>query len=195
MANHSLYIGGPPSRNYSRAMFPAVPFDGANPEFARIKVAAHKTPAVFDINRTMDFANEAALVNYVSEATFAQADTIDAILLPRRTAILGFLYSIEVAGPAGLVITPSIFSAAGSVALPAIAADEVDNGVDEGWGFAAVGDATWGQVNAELAQMPYFMAQPGTVRLELTTFVPADGFGSLKINLCPVVMKFEGGAW
>lgn len=195
MANHALYIGGPPTRNYSRAMFPAPPFDSAGADFARVKVAAHKNPAQFDINRTLDFANELALNEYVRNANIAQDDTLDVILVPRRTLLVGVMYSVEKAGPDSLALQLSLVSEVAPVALPVIDPAVVDNGTTAGWGFAAVGDATWQTGSAELANMPYFVARPAVLRLTLAGYDPADGFGDLRLHICPVVTKFEGGAW
>lgn len=195
MANHPLYIGGAPTRNYSRAMFPAPPYSVNNPDQNRVKVSAHKNPAQFDLNRTLDFKNEAALAEYVRNSTFANADTLDVILLPKRTLMAGVLFSVEVAGPAGLILTPSIVAGAAPVLLPAIPADVVDDGLTEGFGFAVPGDAAWMVASAEVAQMPYFAANVGLVRLTVTGYDPALGFGNLKLHICPVVTKFEGGAW
>lgn len=195
MANHALYIGGPPTRNYSRAMFPAPTFNIVDPEFGKTKVSAHKNPAQFDINRTLDFKNEYALAEYVRNTTFAQGDTLDVILVPKRVLAVGLLYSVETAGPAGLSITPSLVTDPAPIPLPVIDAAVADDGVSAGWGYAAVGDAAWQVASAELANLPFFVARPSVIRLTLTAFDPADGFGNLKLHLCPVVTKFEGGAW
>lgn len=194
MATHELYIGGPASANYSRSMFPAVPFNAADDAFKRVTVAAHKGPTSYALGRVLD-ASDHAFAEYVRTHTIAQGDVIGSILIPQGTLFKGFQFRlVKPQGTATLTLTPSVRGLAGAT-LPAIAA----NGAAGSNGYAHLGDTAWITANglalpADTTGGQWYFATPAILDLTLTAY-PASGFGAMRLELNPIVEKFYSGQY
>lgn len=185
--NHELYIGGPPTRNYSRSMFPAPPFNAADGAFKAVKVAAHKSPTGFALTRVMDTVDH-AVAEYLRNNTVAQGDNVGAVLMPQNVVVTGIYY--EVVTPAGvaLVVTPSLRGIAGAT-LPTINCNVASKG------FAKFGASAWQTTSGSLADAAdgnaWFLADPAVLDLTLTTFT---NMGKLKLVISPLVETvYHGG--
>src|SRR5688572_32528725 len=122
MATHELYVGGPASSNYSRAMFPAPPFNAAGAAFLAVRPSAHKGPATYNMERVID-TTQHAMAEFLRNTAVVQGDVLGVSLLPRRTILEGFFYEVETAVGAATVLTPSIRGFAGTI--PTINANEI----------------------------------------------------------------------
>lgn len=193
MATHEIYVGGPPTQNYSRAMFPAAPWDGLSEPFLRVKVSAHKGPVAFDLGRTLDPKKDTALGNYFNEAELAQGDILNVILVPTRTVMRGVFYRVERLAGVPITLTASIENGNGTIVTlgpidgnPDIEADEPNQG------FASPGDAAFVQASGPVVGGAYYFHEPAILRLALTTFT---GWGDLALTITPIVDKYDSGAW
>lgn len=193
MATHEIYVGGPPTHNYSRAMFPAPPFDGLSEPFLSVKVSAHKGPVSYDVGRTLDPANDTALGNYFATANLAQGDILNAILIPTRTVMRGVFYRVERLAGVPLVLTASIENGNGTIVTlgpingnPDIEDDEPNQG------FASPGDTEFVQVSGGIEGKAYYFHEPAILRLALTTFT---AWGDLALSVIPVLDKYESGRY
>lgn len=183
MATHELYVGGPASQNYSRAMFPAVPFNASDDNFKRVTVAAHKGPTGYALSRVLDVVNDQAIAEYLRSHTIAQGDVVGSILIPQNTLVKGAWYRLVTPqGTATTTITPSVRGLGGAT-LPAIAA----NGAAGTVGFCHFGDAAWIAANGFVAvdgaaAGALFFATPGILDLTLTT-LPASKLGNMRLEV------------
>lgn len=184
MATHELYIGGPPTRNYSQAMFPAVPFNEDGPGF-QIGPAAHKGPIGYADTRLLDFGADHALSEFLRENTVEDGDLLGVVLIPRRVLFLGFYYRIETPVE-GLSLTPQLRDRAGT--FTAINAAEVGEGFVAAGGGAAVEEGTLDLGQAVYSTKPYMLD------LEITA-VGADGIGGLKMIISPVLLAVDTGGF
>jgi hypothetical protein len=182
MATHELYVGGPSSQNYSRAMFPAVPFNASDDAFKRVTVAAHKGPTSYALSRVLD-TTDTAFAEYLRSHTVAQGDVIGSILIPQGTLVKGAWYRlVNPQGTATTTITPGVRGMA-AASLPAIAA----NGAAGTMGFCHFGDSAWIAANGFVAvdgaaAGAVFFATPAILDLTLTT-LPASKFGNMRLEI------------
>lgn len=189
MAIHEIYVGGPPTRNYSRAMFPAPPFVASAAPFQAVKVAAHKAPTSFGLTRVID-TDDHALGEFLRENSVVQGDALGAILIPKNVLLKGFFFEVERVAGEPLVITPSLRGVAGAT-LPTI------NGNALGKGYAKLGSTAWQSANGSLADAAdgtdWFIADPAIVDLTLTTLSPGK-LGGLRLIITPMVENlYHGG--
>lgn len=188
MATHELYIGGPPSRNYSQAMFPAVPFNEAAAPFNQIGPASHKGPIGYNLTRLLDFGGtDHALAEFLRENAVAAADVLGVQIIPKNMLLLGFHYRV-VNPKAGVTLTPKLRGKAHTFAA-------IDGSV-AGEGFypasgAAVAAVTEGVASLALA---VFDTKPDMLDLTLTA-VPADGLAGFAIEITPVVLATNMGGY
>ena len=188
MATHELYIGGPPSRNYSQAMFPAVPFNEAAAPFNTISVAAHKGPAAYNDKRILDFGgDDHALAEFLRSNTVVQGDKLGAVLIPKNMLLLGFTVKVVKAGPATLSLTPSFRGKAHTfAAINGAVAGEAVFYPASGAAVAAISEGV-----ASLA-VAVFDNKPDMLDLTLTT-LPAGGLGKLILEITPVMIATTQG--
>lgn len=177
MAIHEIYIGGPPTRNYSRAAFPAPPFVASAAPFQQVKVSAHKAPTAYGLTRVID-TRDHALSEFLRENVVAAGDSLGAILIPKNVVVKGFFFEVERAAGDAVTLTPAIRGLAGAT-LPDIDANVV------GKGFAKLGGAAWQAASGAAAGDDFYMADPGVLDLTLTTM--ATGLGSLRVVITPLV--------
>lgn len=203
MATYELYVGGPSTTNYSRAMFPAPTFSAAGAAFVAMKPAAHKGPYTFNLGRTLDAAplsnltsvGDAALAEFLRNTTIVQGDVLGVQVIPRRVVIEGFFYEVERAVGAATVLTPALRGVAGAT-LPTIDANVV------GSGFCRLGGAAWLAANAAINEgvgaglegEEWYMHTPAMLDLTLTT-LSASKLGNLRMSIVPLVRSLESGAY
>lgn len=178
--NHELYIGGPPTRNYSRAMFPAPPFVAAAAPFQQVKVSAHKGPSSYGLTRVID-TNDHAIAEFLRNTTMAQGDAIGAVLMPKNTYVKGVFYEVERVAGVAMTVTPALRGIAGGT-LPAIDCNVL------GKGFARFGAAAWQSASGAITDAgdgsAFYLADPAMLDLALTTFTE---IGGLRLVLTPLV--------
>ena len=183
MATHELYVGGPATANYSRAMFPAPAFNAADDQFKRVTVASHQGPTAYALSRVLDVADN-AFAEYVRNHTIAQGDVIGSILIPQNFLLTGAWYRLVTPqGTATTTITPSVRDLAGAT-LPAIAA----NGTAGTVGYTHLGEAAWITANGFVpvdaaAKGAVFFATPAILDLTLTAFDSTSQFGKMRLEL------------
>lgn len=193
MATHEIYIGGPPTANFSRAMFPAAPFSASSPAFTGIRPAAHKGNTGYSLTRVIDTAQK-AMAEFLRENTVAQGDVLGSIIIPQDVLFKGLFYRLESASGTGTTtITPSLRGVTGGT-FPTIAG----NGTAGSKGFARVGSTTWKStsvsVEGENNGAAFYIAAPTILDLTLTA-LPAGGLGSLRLVLAPIVTELVSGQY
>lgn len=200
MATHEIYVGGPASANFSRAMFPAPTFNAASEAFLRVKPSAHKGPTGYQLGRVIDPANDKALSEFLANTEVAQGDVLGAILVPRNCLFKGMFYHVERAATATdgsavtCTITPSLRSGG---AFPAIAA-----GTADARGFARVGAAAWEAANGAVAMggdpsegSDYWIQTPTVIDLTLTALTAESNLNTLRLTLVPIVEYMATGQY
>lgn len=202
MATHELYIGGPPTRNYSQAMFPAVPFNADAAAF-QVGPAAHKGPIGYADTRLLDFGSDHALAEFMRENTVAQGDDLGVVLIPKDVLFLGFHYSIL--NPVeGLTLTPMLrdksvtftaidmnpqpVEADPDAVPPVLAQDAVFSAFVAPGGGAGV---TSGVVNLGAA---FYDVKPYMLDLRVTAVGDA-GLGALKLVVSPILLATNTGGY
>lgn len=189
MATHELYIGGPPTANYSRSMFPAAPFNAASAAFTGIRPAAHKGNTGYSLTRVLDTAQK-AMAEFLRENTVAQGDVLGSVIIPQDVLLKGLFYRLVTpTGTGTTTITPSLRGVTGGT-LPTIAA----NGTAGTKGFAKIGGAAWITASGAAEGDDFFIAAPTILDLTLTA-LPAGGLGALRLVLCPLVTELENGQY
>lgn len=193
MATHEIYVGGPPSANYSRSMFPAPPFSAGSAVFQGIRPAAHKGNTGYALTRVLDTA-QAAMAEFLRENTVAQGDVLGSILIPQNVLFKGVFWLLESpTGTGTTTITPSLRGVTGGT-LPTIAA----NGAAGTKGFAKLGSTAWkttsASVEGENNGNDFFIAAPTILDLTLTA-LPAGGLGALRLTLSPLVTELLSGQY
>lgn len=183
MATLELYIGGPPTKNYSQAMFPAVPFDQTIAPFNKIGVAAHKGPIGYADTRLLDFGVDQALGEFVRNNTIAQGDKLGVVLIPKNLLFMGFYYKVE--NPVvGLTMTPSrrVLGTAWTAIDCSVAAE----------GFC--GPAGGALVTAGAVSMAgvTYTILPDMLDMTLTAYGAAK-LGALKMTISPVMLATNTG--
>lgn len=184
MATHELYVGGPPSRNYSQAMFPAPTFSDTGAAF-QVGPAAHKGPIGYALTRMLDFSGDHALAEWARENTYVQGDTLGVVLIPQNVILLGFYYKV-INGVAGITLTPNMRGKA--LTYTAI------NGATETEGFVVAGGGalvTEGAVTFATAQ---YDNKPDMFDLVLTA-LPATKLAGFKAVFSPVVLAVDTGGY
>jgi len=183
---HELYIGGPPTRNYSRAMLPAPLFNAAAAPFQAVKVAAHKNPTGFGLTRVLDTSNH-AIGEFLRNNAVAQGDDIGAVLIPKNVIIEGFFYEVERVAGAAMVVTPTLRGVGGAT-LPTIDCNVL------GKGYARLGAGAWQAASGALTDAgdgaAWFNADPAILNLALTTFTE---MGDLRLVITPIVTTLYHG--
>lgn len=185
MATHELYIGGPPTRNYSQAMFPAVAFNEAAAPFNQIGMAAHKGPIGYADTRLLDFGVDHALSEFVRENTVAQGDKLGVVLIPKNMLFMGFYYEI-ITPQAGLTLTPSLRGKA--TVFTAI------DGSAAAKGFVAPGGGALVTEGAVTMAGVQFDIKPDMLDLTLTA-LGAGGLGAFKMIVSPVMLAVDTGGY
>lgn len=192
MANYELYLGGPASANVNRAMFPAPTFGASTQPFPVMRPAAHKGPKLFSLNRTLDFTNDTALVDFVArqEAStpIVATDTLGVLVVPQDTLMLGVFYEVErVSSATSTVVTPA-FRGDSTNTLPAITVSALSKG------FAAPTDAAWTTTFTPLDTGVCYVPAPLMLQLTLTTF-PTEKFGDLRLNIGVLLADLNSGEY
>lgn len=185
MANYELYIGGPPSRNFSRAMFPSQPFDEAKVPFTTLSMASQKGPIAYSNMRLLDFTNDNALAEFTRSNLILAADRLGVVLIPKNTLFLGFYYKVEKA-VAGITLTPSLRGKA--LTFTAI------NGGLLAEGFVAPGGGalvTEGVISLAAAM---FDIKPDILDLTLTA-LPATKLAGFRMLISPVLVEVDTGGF
>lgn len=191
MATFEIYVGGPPSANYSRSMLPAPPFNPAGAAFLAMTPAAHKGPTGYGLTRVID-VEQHAMAEFLRENTLAQGDILGSIIIPQNVILKGFFYEVQRAqGTATTTITPSLRGVTGGT-LPVIAANTA------GKGYAKTGATAWTSTNASLGDetdgADFFIATPTILDLTLTV-LPASGLGALRLLITPMVENLDHGQY
>lgn len=185
MATHELYVGGPPTRNYSQAMYPAVAFDEATSPFNKIGPAGHKGPIGFNLTRLLDFTHDNALAEFLRNTSVAAADVLGLVIVPKNLLFLGFYYKVHTA-KAGVTLTPRLRGKA--TAFTAIDCSAVAEGFVAPGGGAII---TEGAVTLAGAQ---YDNKPDMFDVTLTA-LPATKLAGLKIEFSPVVLAVNIGGY
>lgn len=193
MATFEVYVGGPPTANYSRAMFPAVPFNASSPAFTGIRPAAHKGNTGYSLTRVIDTAQH-AMAEFLRETTLAEGDVLGSIIIPQDVIFKGLFYRLETPqGTAATSITPSLRNVTGGT-FPVIAA----NGTAGTKGFAKAGSTAWKSTSVAIEGTDngndFFIAAPTVLDLTLTT-LPASKLGTLRLVLAPIVTELVNGQY
>lgn len=185
MATHELYLGGPASANYSRAMFPAPAFSASAEPFISMRPAAHKGPKTFALNRVFDFRDDFALREWVRNATVAQADKISALVIPQHMILHGVFFNVERAAGVAMTLTPSLRVAA--AAFPTV------NGNAESAALAQAGVVAAITANGSAATIvPWFIKTPDVIDLALTAWT---AFGDLRLEVSAIVTDLSSGQY
>lgn len=185
MANHELYIGGPPTSNSSQAMFPAPALDVDAAGF-QVGPGAHKGPIGYNLTRLLDFSGaDRALAEWARNATYVATDVLGVVLIPKNMLFLGFYY--KVTKPiAGITLTPALRN--GGVGFTAI------NGGVAAEGFVAPGGGaviTEGVVDLGAA---FYSIQPDMLDLTLTA-LPAGKLSGFSMEISPVLLAVNTGGY
>lgn len=204
MATYELYVGGPSTTNYSRAMFPAPTFSAAGAAFVAMKPAAHKGPHTFNLGRTLDAnplsnltaVGDAALAEFLRNTAIAQGDVLGVQVIPQRCVVEGFYYNVESAVGAATVITPALRGVAGAT-LPTIDANVV------GAGFCKLGGAAWlaasaainAGVGAGLEGEDWYIHTPAMLDFTLTTMNATTKLGKLRMSIVPLIRSLDSGQY
>jgi hypothetical protein len=194
MAVHELYLGGPSTANYSRAMFPSQPFVQAAEPFQSMRPAAHKGPNSFALNRVLDFGaipstavpsgSDTALKHWEANATIVQGDALGVLIIPKHTLLLGVFFNVEVPAGVALSITPRLRTPA---ALFPVVDGNVESATWTGPGVAGAIAAT----GSAATVVPWFIAgSPVILELLLTTWTK---FGNLRLEVSAIVQDLSSG--
>lgn len=191
MATHELYLGGPPTTNYSRGMFPSAPFNEAAEPFLSMRPAAHKGPNSFALNRVLDFGSvtshggnsDTALKNWEATATVAQGDVLGLLVIPKHVTLLGVFFNVVSAAGVAMTLTPSLRVAA--AAFPAV------NGNVVGAALTAPGVVAGITATGSAATIvPWYIAEPDILEVELTAWT---SFGSLRLEVTAILQDLSSG--
>lgn len=185
MATHELYLGGAPTANYSRAMFPSPTFNAAAEPFLSMRPAAHKGPKLFALNRVFDFTNDMRLREWVREGTIAQGDDLGAIVIPKHTVLVGVHFDVEREAGVAMTITPRLRVAA--AAFPTVNG----NVVAAQYAQAGVGAAITANGSAATI-VPWYINTPEMLDLRLTAWT---AFGDLRLEVSAILMDLSSGQY
>lgn len=177
MALHELYIGGPPTRNYSRAMLPAPPFVASAGPFQQLKVAAHKGPTSYGLTRVLDTEHH-SVSEFLQNTPVVADDVLGVALIPKNVVLKGFFYEVERVAGNALVVTPSLRGIDGAT-LPEIDCNTL------GKGFAMLGDGAWITETGAISGDNWLIAEP-TI-LDLTIDTMDEDLGGLRLVITPLV--------
>jgi hypothetical protein len=202
MATHELYIGGPPTSNYSRSMFPAPPFNAGAQWALDLKPSAHKGPVDYSLGRVFQpgtgannapgNANDFALQEFIRNNVVAQADVLGMILVPQNCIFHGVFYNNKAAVGAAMVLTPSLRGVAGGT-FPTI------NGNAVAKGFGKVGSTAWqaasGSIEDAADGTAFFIAAPTILDLTLTTLTAEADLLDLSLEIIPIITMLQTGRY
>lgn len=191
MAVHELYLGGPSTTNYSRAMFPSPAFVQAAEPFQSMRVSAHKGPAAYTINRVFDFGSTAstaqpsnsdtALKEWEANATVAQGDFLSMLIIPKHVLLLGVLWNVVNPSGVAMTITPRLRTP--SLAFPVVDCNVAGATLTQAGVVAGI--AATGQVATII---PIYTADPVILEFALTTWT---SFGNLRLEASALVQDFD----
>lgn len=195
MATYEVYVGGPATANYSRAMFPAPPFNAAGAQFIAVTPAAHKGPTSFGLTRVID-VSQRAMAEFLKNNALVQGDVLGSIIIPQNVLLRGFYYEVQNAsgGANPLTITPSLRGVGGGT-LPAIAGN-----TQGAKGFAKTGASAWVGTNATVGVIAtngadFFIGAPTILDLTLTAMNATSKLGALKLLITPLVDNLDHGQY
>lgn len=202
MATHEIYVGGPPTANYSRAMYPAAPFNAAAQWALDMKPSAHKGPTDYQLGRVIQpgtgannapgNANDFALQEFIRNNTVAQGDVLGCILVPPNCIFRGVFYNNKAAVGAAMVLTPSLRSVAGGT-FPTI------NGNAVAKGFGKVGASAWQAATGSLADAAdgteFVIMTPTILDLTLTTLTAEADLLDLNLEIVPIITMLQTGRY
>lgn len=187
MATYEVYMGGPSTANASRSMLPSPAFAAGNAVFKAMRPSDHKNDF---LNRVLDFGAEKSLTRFVTQLVLdgtplTTGDKLGSIVVPQGTLLKGIFYEVEVAGKAGLTITPSLRVL--GTAQPVIACSALSKG------FAAMGGAAWITANGAAAGNPVAMLTPDILDLTITAI--GSGLGALRLNIGILIRDLASGQY
>jgi hypothetical protein len=164
MATYELYQGGSRQQNNNWAMFPAATFAASAPVDPAIK----QIPASFFVSRTLDFSNDTALADYVSQLVtagtpIASGDKAGAVVIPTEFLTVGFYWRVDRINAGG---TFSVATRVGAVTLLA---------GPQSTGTLASGYVTW-------PSGPVLFSTSDIIDVDFVT-VPAGGVGPLSLTV------------
>lgn len=202
MATHELYIGGPPTNNYSRSMFPAPPFNAGAQWALDLKPSAHKGPTEYQLGRVLQpgtsangapgASNDFALQEFIRNNVVAQGDVLGCILVPQNCIFKGVFYNNKNAVGAAMVITPSLRGVAGGT-FPTI------NGNAVAKGYGKVGASAWQAASGSIADAAdgteFFIATPTILDLTLTTLTAEADLLDLNLEIIPIISMLQTGRY
>lgn len=184
MSTFELYVGGPPSANSSRAMYPAPTFGQTTDPFNKIGVAAHKGPCCFADKRRVDFRNDHAIAQFLAAQAIVATDVLGLVIVPKMCLFLGFYYKVE--NPvAGLTLTPKLRNQ-GGIAFTAIDCSVAAEGMVAPGGGAIVTNGAVSLANA------LFNAAPDMLDMTVTA-IGAAKFGGLILTVTPILIQCNQG--
>jgi hypothetical protein len=200
MATHEIYVGGPPTANYSRAMFPAPAFNAAAQWALDLKPSAHKGPVDYQLGRVLKpgttgstrNANDYALQEFIRNTNIVQGDVLGSILVPPNCLFHGvYVFNRKAVGQA-MVITPSLRGVTGGT-FPTIDANALLTG------FTRAGGTAWQTASGTLSDAadgtPFLIVAPTVLDLTLTTLTAKSDLYNLDLTLVPVVTAFDTGQY
>lgn len=189
MAIHSLYVGGPATGNFSRAMFPTATFSATDAGTIAVRPAAHQGPNGFSLARVLDFKQEGALRNWYASVTLAQGDDLDLMLIPQDTFLTGIFVEVETPTPSGTTAT-------GTLSLRGVSGATFGAAVNlaaAGKSYRPIGGTALTATAALGAFPAFYIAEPAVLSLDLTAFTPAVGLGDLRLKITAQVVDLHSG--
>lgn len=190
MATHQLYEGGPANSTLARSQWPAYTFSAADAKFANIDVAQHYGTPYAVLRRVLDFKNDLALRRYFTDNAVAATDTLNLILLPKGTLVLGAYLEVEAPADGG-AITASCATAAGAAFGGAAGAGVAVDLTAVGGRFSAPNGA-WVTANGAMSlNTAQAILVPDMAQLVLATKATAGlaGFGNLRLNYSVMIVQ------
>jgi hypothetical protein len=189
MTIRELYLGGPPTNNVDRSMFPVSAFSATALEQLVSKPAAHKGAISFGLTRVLDFQHDSALLAYVklqagAGTPIVATDKLSICVIPPGMLFLGISVQVIQAAPGALALTPS--TRVGGLTFPAIAAGTA--GLLQ---FATPDATVWvtnGFAPPAAAGGTWFNNAPDVLDLTVGT-LPAGGIGNLILAVTPIVVS------
>jgi hypothetical protein len=183
MATHQLWDGGPGVANYSRSQYPSYTFASGDAKLQNIDIAQHYGTPYAMLRRVLDFKNDVGLRNYVNNNVIGATDTLNLILIPKGSLLLGAYFEVERAADGG-AITASLATAAGAAFGGAAGAGVVVDLAVAAGRFSAPNGA-WVTANGAMSlATAQAILVPDMAQLVLATKATAGlaGFGNLRLN-------------
>ena len=174
MALYELYLGGARQQNPDFAMFPAAPFNVANPA----EPATGQQLVTYAPSRYLDFTGfDQALALFLANNPLASGDEIGTQILPGKSMLLGFWWEVSAIVP-GLTFTVLLREAALTL-LTAQSAGVLSSG------FVLVETAG--------AFLPVYFPTPDIFDVVFPA-VPVAGVAGLGLTVTPVYWNFRSPA-